>query len=149
MTDPNQSDPTPDEHQQSINMESESEDVVPAQCVKAAERTGQYQLLRQILACNPLYLGSAALLLYSFYLISADSNFLSKETQQLTFNLCSLQVYETLLVVTAIFLAFRAVWYDSTLLIGLENLLVLVPFILISQAALIEEKWVFMLSAAA
>src|SRR5690349_11817644 len=103
------------------------------------------KLLKQLLACNPWYLLSAALLLYSFYLISADQTFLHNEKQQLTFNLGSIQLYELVLVLTAIFLAFRAVWYDSTLLVGLENLLVLVPFILISQAALIEEKLVWFL----
>jgi hypothetical protein len=32
----------------------------------------------------------------------------------------------------------RSLWYDSTLLVGLENLLVFLPFILISLAALID-----------
>lgn len=105
--------------------------------------------LWRFFACNPFYLLSAALLLYSFYLVSADPNFLRSEVAKLTFNLSSLQVYEILLVVTAIFLARRAVWYDSTLLVGLESLLVLVPFILVSQAALIDAKLVWMLCAAA
>lgn len=106
-------------------------------------------LIRRFLACNPWYLLSAALLLYSFYLISADRNFLTSEVSQLSFNLGSLQLYEALVVVTAIFLARRAIWYDSTLLVGLESLLVLVPFILISQAALINEQLVWTLCAAA
>ena len=101
--------------------------------------------LRRFLACNPLYLISAALLLYSFYLVSVDRNFLGTEVSQLTFDLGSLQMYEALVVCTAIFLARRAVWYDSTLLVGLENLLVLVPFILISQAALINMRLVWFL----
>lgn len=105
--------------------------------------------LWRFFACNPFYLLSAALLLYSFYLVSADPNFLRSEVAKLTFNLSSLQAYEILLVVTAIFLARRAVWYDSTLLVGLENLLVLVPFILVSQAALIDAKLVWMLCAGA
>jgi hypothetical protein len=96
-----------------------------------------------LLACNPLYLLSAALLLYSFYLISTDSNFLRTEVEQLAFNLGSLQLYELVVVVTAIFLAWRAAYYDSTLLVGLENFLVLVPFILISQAALIQPRLVW------
>ena len=33
--------------------------------------------------------------------------------------------YEVLLVLTAVLLARRGIWYDSTLLVGLENLLVL------------------------
>ncbi|HYG36070.1 MAG TPA: hypothetical protein VEC99_14870 [Clostridia bacterium] len=104
--------------------------------------------MRRFLACNPLYLMSAALLLYSFYLVSADPNFLLTEVAKLSFNLGSLQLYEVLVVATAIFLARRAVWYDSTLLVGLENLLVLVPFILVSQAALIEPRLVWILCAA-
>ena len=94
--------------------------------------------VKRVLACNPFYLVSAALLLYGIYRVSADPNFLSKEVAQLFFNFTSLQLYEALLVTTAIFLARRRIWYDSTLLAGLENLLLLVPFILISQAALIE-----------
>src|SRR5882672_8161332 len=93
--------------------------------------------LRRFLACNPFYLVSAALLLYGFYRVSVDPTFLSEERAQLTFNFTSLQFYELLLVITAIFLARRRIWYDSALLVGLENLLVLVPFILISQAGLI------------
>jgi len=108
-----------------------------------------WERLRRFLACNPFYLVSAALLLYSFYLVSADRSFLQTEVGQLSFNLGSLQLYQILVVVTAIFLARRAVWYDSTLLVGLENLLLLVPFILVSQAALIDSRLVWTLCAAA
>src|ERR1039457_7214901 len=92
--------------------------------------------VKRFLACNPFYLVSAALLLYGFYRVSMDANFLRGELVQLWFNFGSLQCYEVLLVLTAILLARRRIWYDSTLLVGLENLLVLVPFILLSEAAL-------------
>jgi hypothetical protein len=95
------------------------------------------------LGFNPFYLVSAALLLYGFYLISVDPKFLQGEISQLGFNFTALQFYQVLLVITALFLVRRNIWYDSTLLVGLENLLVLVPFILISQAALIEIHWVW------
>jgi hypothetical protein len=98
---------------------------------------------RRFLACNPFYLVSAALLLYGFHRVSSDSNFLWKELWQLLFNFTSLQVYEALLVATAIMLARRALWYDATLLAGLENLFVFVPFILITQGALIEAHYVW------
>jgi hypothetical protein len=55
----------------------------------------------------------------------------------LTFNFSALQVYEVLLVLVGIILARRRIWYDSMLLLGLENLLVLVPFILVTQALMI------------
>ena len=93
--------------------------------------------LRKIFACNPFYLVSAALLLYGCYRVSIDDTFTDRETARLLFNFSSVQVYELLLVGVAIFLARRRLWYDSMLLVGLENLLVFVPFILISLAALI------------
>jgi len=101
--------------------------------------------LKRLFACNPFYLVSAALLLFGMYHVSVDPNFLPTETVQLVFNFTSLQCYELLLVFTAITLARRRVWYDATLLVVLENLFVLVPFILISQAALIEQRTVWAL----
>ena len=92
--------------------------------------------LRKLLACNPFYLVSAALLLFGCYRVSIDALFLNRESARLVFNFTSVQCYEMLLVLMAIFLARRCIWYDSTLLVGLENLLVFVPFLLISQAAL-------------
>jgi hypothetical protein len=112
-----------------------------------AARPLTYWLVR-FLACNPFYLVSAALLLFGVYRVSVDPSFLKAETAQLIFNFASLQFYELLLVVTAIFLARRRIWYDSTLLVSLENLLVLVPFILISQAALIDPGYVWVMCLA-
>src|SRR5579872_34161 len=104
--------------------------------------------IKKFLACNPFYLVSAALLLYGFYLVSSDANFPGREVYQLGFNFGSLQFYELLLVATAIFLARRRIWYDSVLLTSLENLLILVPFILISQAALINQQIVWIICLA-
>ena len=92
--------------------------------------------LRRFFACNPFYLMSAALLLYGCYRVSIDETFVDRETARLLFNFSSVQVYELLLVGVAIFLARRCLWYDSMVLVGLENMLVFVPFILISLAAL-------------
>jgi len=94
--------------------------------------------LQKLFACNPFYLVSAALLLYGCYRVSIDTPIFDLEVARLLFNFTSVQCYEILLVLTAIFLARRNIWYDSTLLVGLENLLVFVPFILISQAALMD-----------
>jgi hypothetical protein len=103
---------------------------------------------RRFLACNPFYLVSAALLLYGIYRVSTDASFLPREAAQLAFNFSSLEFYELLLVATAIFLARRRIWYDSTLLVGLENLLVFVPFILVTQAVLIERRSVWIICGA-
>ncbi len=104
--------------------------------------------LRKLFACNPFYLVSAALLLYSCHLISIDAPFLSGESARLVFNFSSVQFYELMLIGTALFLARRALWYDSTLLVGLENLLVFVPFILSSQAAFIDSRMALAMSVA-
>jgi len=105
-------------------------------------------VIKRLLAYNPFYLTSAALLLYGLYRISVDPSFVNREVAQLCFNLSSLEIYEALVVFTAILLAARAIRYDSNLLVGLENLLVLVPFILISQAALIDQHIVWLVSIA-
>lgn len=96
--------------------------------------------LKKLLVCNPFYLASAALLLYGVYRISLDPNFFSSEGWQLTFNFSALQTYELLLAATATLLAARCIWYDASLLVVLENLLWIVPFILVSQAAFIEPR---------
>src|SRR6266436_2497548 len=99
--------------------------------------------LRWVVTCNPVYILSAALLLYGLYQVSIEPHFLRNETGHLIFNFSSLQCYELLVIVTAIFLARRRIWYDSMLLVGLENMLLLVPFILVSQAALIDRHYVW------
>src|SRR5436190_14732351 len=104
--------------------------------------------IKRFLVCNPFFLCSAALLLYGINRLSIDPNFLSNETQNLLFNSSALQIYELLLAGTAIVLARRAVWYDSALLVVLENGLVLVPFMLISQAALIDSRLAWLLTIA-
>ena len=117
----------------------------------AAGQAGRTVLhwLERLLACNPFFLVSAALLLFGMYKVSTDGNFLRTEISQLAFNLTALQFYELLLVVTAIVLARRRIWYDATLLFVLENVLVFAPFILISQAALIKLQVVWLLCPAA
>jgi len=100
-------------------------------------RRARWHWTRRVLAGNPFYLMSAALLLFGINRLSVDPDFLGEELANLIFNFSALQFYEVLLVLVAIILARRRIWYDSTLLIGLENVLVLVPFILVTQAILI------------
>src|SRR5437867_848658 len=94
---------------------------------------------RRFLSCNPLYLVSAGLLLYGINRLSSGPPVAGAEPAQITFNFAALFLYEVLLVWTAIVLARRAIWYDSLLLVGLENLFVLVPFSLVSRAAQLDE----------
>jgi hypothetical protein len=99
--------------------------------------------MRKFLACNPFYLASAALLLYGVYRVSIDPTVFRREVLQLVFNFSALQIYALALTATALLLARRRIWYDSNLLVGLEHLLVFVPFILVSQAALIDSRMVW------
>ena len=93
---------------------------------------------RRLLVCNPFFLCSAALLLFGVTRLSLDPNFLPQEQTNLLFNYSSLQFYELLVVGAAIVLARRKIWYDSSLLVVVEHGLAFVPFMLISQGALLS-----------
>jgi hypothetical protein len=95
---------------------------------------------RRLLACNPFYLISAACLLFGLYRLTIDPTFRRAELRQLATIFGSLQLYEILVVITAIILAWRRIWYDSTLLVTLENMLVLVPFILVTLAVFLGNR---------
>jgi len=91
-----------------------------------------------LIRCNPFYLFSAVLLLYGVYRASIDPAFFSTETRQVIFNFGSLEFYGVMLVGTVTLLARRKIWYDAALLYFIENVLVLVPFILISHAVVLD-----------
>ncbi len=140
-------------HDETKSAETRTETQPPIEPARSFELTaGSRQTLlrwlKRLFACNPFYLVSAALLLYGMYRVSMETGFLRTEVAKLTFNFSSLQLYELLLVGVAIMLAGRAIWYDAKLLLVLENLLWLVPFILISQAALINLHTLWLLSLA-
>ncbi|MFN7138931.1 MAG: hypothetical protein ACK4UN_06310 [Limisphaerales bacterium] len=101
-------------------------------------QTENVDLLKWVISRNPFYIMSAVFLLFAVYRLSVDPRMFATEVGQLFFNFGSFQFYELLLVGTAIFLARRQIWDDSSMLVVLESLFVLVPFILISQALLIE-----------
>ncbi|HXJ58169.1 MAG TPA: hypothetical protein VNU68_16050 [Verrucomicrobiae bacterium] len=111
-------------------------DPVDAPSAPEPQRDWRYWA-RRLLVCNPFFLCSAGLLLFGVNRLSVDPGFLGDETHNLLFNFFALQGYELMVVLTAVVLSRRRIWYDSALLVVLENGLVLVPFMLISQAALI------------
>src|SRR5438094_9101831 len=79
---------------------------------------------RRLIVCNPFYLLSVALLLFGCYRISIEPALFNHEAAHLFFNFSSLQLYELLLVVTAVFLFLKNIFYDSMLLVFLDNILV-------------------------
>lgn len=89
---------------------------------------------RRLLVCNPFYLCSAALFLFGINRLPIDPGFLSDETANLIFNFSALEIYELIVIATALLLARRRIWYDSALLVVIDAGLVLVPFFLISHA---------------
>ena len=105
--------------------------------------------LRWIVARNPLYPLSAALLLFGIHRLSADPTFLAVEEAKLFFNFSALEFYEIMLVGVALLLAHRRIHYDATLLTIIENGLVFVPFVLVTQAVLIGRDLAALLCGAA
>ena len=93
---------------------------------------------KTLVRCIPFYLFSALLLLYGVYRASIDPAFLSTEARQVIFNFSSIEIYGLMLVGTVTFLARHKIFYDATLLYFIENVLVLIPFILISQAVFLD-----------
>ncbi len=101
---------------------------------------------KRLIRCNPFYLVSAVLLIYGIYRASVDPHFLGSETRQVIFNFSSLEIYGLMLTVAAVFLSCRRIFYDAVLLIFIENVLVLVPFILISHAVFLDSNLAFAMS---
>ncbi len=96
--------------------------------------------LQKLLACNPFYLLSAALLLYGIAHASDRRAFFEDHQLQLSFNFLSLQIYEALLVGTSVLLFRRKTHYDATLLTFLEAGFLMIPFLLVSQAGFLGNQ---------
>ncbi len=109
------------------------------------------KILSLVIDSNPFFLLSALFMLQGIYMVSVDPQMLGQEQSQLAFNFSALQIYELLLVLTALFLSRRLLLHDTALLFWLENMFVFIPFILISQASMMENRavWTGTLCAAA
>src|SRR4051812_9534552 len=123
-----------------MDIESNEDFQPSASPVIAAPPIDWRALARRFLVCNPFFLCSAALLLFGVNRLSIDPNFLKEDESNLFFNYTALQLYGFLVISTAIILARRKIWYDSALLVVMENGLALVPFMLISQGALLNNS---------
>lgn len=97
--------------------------------------SGWRLLRRWIVAGNPFYPLSAVLVLFGIFLLFGDERLFGAELAQLWFNFGALEGYGLLIVVTTLFLFRRGIHYDTLMLVVLATLPILVPFILISQAA--------------
>ena len=98
-------------------------------------KTGWRLVGRWIVAGNPFYPLSAVLVLFGIFLLSGEERLFGAELIQLWFNFGAVEGYGLLIVVTSLFLVRRGIYYDTLMLVVLGTLPILVPFILISQAA--------------
>lgn len=92
----------------------------------------------RLMAGNPFFLISPVLLLFGLFQVATEPQMLGQEEASLAFNFSSLGIYEMMLVVTAVWLAGRRLRYDAGMLVWLENVLLFVPFLLLSQASFLE-----------
>lgn len=97
----------------------------------------------RVVAGNPFFLFSPMLLLYGLFQVATEPAMLGQEAASLAFNFSSLGIYEMLLVVAAIWLAGRGLRYDASVLMWMENLLLFVPFLLLSQASFLSANTAF------
>jgi hypothetical protein len=104
---------------------------------------------KRVLDRNPFYPLSAVLLLFGIHRLSTDPLFLPDEAAKLLFNFGALEFYELLTVVTAVLLVRKLIRYDASLLVTLDFMLAMTPFILITQAVLIGKPLAARLSTAA
>lgn len=96
--------------------------------------------VKHIIARNPFFPISAGLLLYGINQLSTEPKLVGAEFSMLRFNFCALVGYEMMLILTAVALSRRKIWYDALLLIGLSNVLIIVPFSLISRAVFLNSN---------
>lgn len=113
------------------------------------QRTRLRRFIGWIVAGNPFYPMSAVLVLLGVFLLSGEEAFFGSETRQLVFNMSAVQIYGLLMVGTAIYLNRKQIIYDAVLLAALVSLPILVPFVLISQAASLGRNPMIFGSAAA
>ncbi len=112
-------------------------------------RSGWRLIRCWIVARNPFYPLSAVLVLFGIFLLSGDQRLFSGELTQLWFNFGAVEGYGLLVVATALLLCRRGIHYDTLMLVVLATLPMLVPFILISQAAFLGAGLMTLFSAAA
>ncbi len=118
----------------SITPDVSLDSAAPRPEIEPAE-SGWRLLGRWIVAGNPFYPLSAVLVLFGIFLMSGDERLFGGELAQLWFNFGAVEGYGLLIGLTALFLFRRGVHYDTLMLVVLATLPILVPFILISQAA--------------
>ena len=91
--------------------------------------------LQQFINFNPFFIASALMILLGMALVvNDDSLFSSEGPSSLIFSLASVELYQVCLVLAAAYLAKRLIHYDSLLLLVIEFVFLVIPFILLTVA---------------
>jgi hypothetical protein len=96
------------------------------------------RLMGGVMVCNPLLLLSPLCLLYGIYRAVMAPNLFSNDSSNTIFNFISLASYVLLVCVTSTLLARKGIVPDTTMLLLLNGLLFVSPFILIAHGVFLE-----------
>lgn len=91
--------------------------------------------LKRFVTVNPFFVASALMILVGIALVLNDeTSFPTTNESSLVFSMISVELYQACLVLAAVFLAKRLVHTDSLLLVVIEFVFLVIPFILLTAA---------------
>jgi hypothetical protein len=96
------------------------------------------RVLSAVMVCNPLLLLSPLCLLYGIYRAVVAPNLFATDTANTIFNFVALACYVLMVCVTSTLLARRGIIPDTVMLLLLNGLLFVAPFILIAHGVFLE-----------
>src|SRR5688572_25748415 len=96
------------------------------------------RLLATVMVCNPLLLLSPLCLLYGIYRAVVAPNLFANDTDNTIFNFFALTTYVLMVCVTSTLLARRRIAPDTVMLLLVNGLLFVSPFILIAHGVFLE-----------
>src|SRR5436305_13725164 len=91
------------------------------------------RMAASVMVCNPLLLLSPLCLLYGIYRAVVAPNLFATDTENTIFNFIALACYVLMVCVTSTLLARKRIVPDTVMLLILNGLLFVAPFILIAH----------------
>jgi hypothetical protein len=96
------------------------------------------RMLSAVMVCNPLLLLSPVCLLYGIYRAVVAPTLFATDTDNTIFNFLALAIYVLMVCVTSTLLARKRIVPDTVMLLLLNGLLFVAPFILIAHGVFLE-----------
>ena len=90
--------------------------------------------LKPMVRINPFFVASSLMVLAGIALALNNDAFLESNESSLAFSLSSIEFYEVCLIVGSVWLAKRLIYKDSLMLLVIEFIFLVIPFILINPA---------------